>query len=73
MRRRRLLGWAVVTAGAAKADDLRTVAIAHGFSFGEDRTRILAPVLAMRRKQLEQLRGFEVADGVGPSAGMWEI
>ncbi len=72
MRRRRLLGWAVLTAGVAKADDLRTVAIAHGFSFGEERTRVLAPVLAMRRKQVQALRDFVIADEVGPTAGMWE-
>ena len=72
MRRRRFLGWAVLTAGAAKADDLRTTALAHGFSFGEERTRVLAPVLAMRRKQVQALRDFVVDDRVGPTAVMWE-
>jgi len=72
VRRRRFLGWAVLTAGAAKADDLRTVALAHGFSFGEERTRVLAPVLAQRGKQVQALRDFVIDDRIGPTAGMWE-
>ena len=71
MRRRRFLGWAVLTGGVARAQDLRTVAVSHGFSFGEDRLRVLAPVLAQRRKGIEALRAFAVDDGVGLTAGEW--
>jgi hypothetical protein len=72
MNRRRLLGWAVLTAGVARAEGLQTVALAHGFVFGEDRLRVLTPVLAQRQKQVQALRDFVVDDGVGPTAGVGE-
>ena len=78
--RRRAICWAVLGAGAAAdaADAdvnlavLRSVSSWNGAALGDDRLRIVEPVIKQRRPQLERLRAFEIDDAVGPTQGIGE-
>jgi hypothetical protein len=49
---------------------LRNVSAAHGSNLGDDRLRVVAPVLKSRVARLQVLRDFEVDDDVAPTQGI---
>ena len=77
--RRRLLQSFVVSAAytpAAEVPDaiitieaLRHVSEAHGIHLGDDRLRVVKPVLEQRKSQLRTLRDFAIEDAVAPTQG----
>ena len=54
----------------ASSEALRQVAVAHGVNLSDDRLRIIKPVFANRKLQLQTLRDIEVSDAVAPTQGI---
>ncbi|MCC6362724.1 MAG: hypothetical protein IT165_04325 [Bryobacterales bacterium] len=80
MNRRRLFQslvcGATIGGGAAQVNPvlsleaLRNVAAANGLNLGDERLRVLQPVLERRLPQLRRLREMEIGDQVAPTQGI---
>ncbi len=78
--RRRVLQSLALTAGGIQSvegaepaitlDALRNASAASGTNLGDDRLRVIRPVLEQRLSQLQALRDFEVGDDVEPTPGI---
>lgn len=78
--RRRLFQSLALAAGAGSGaagaeptltlDALRAVSAAHGTGLGDDRLRVVKPVLEHRLAQVRALRDFEFDEAVAPTQGI---
>jgi hypothetical protein len=78
--RRRLFQYLAITGGcgasaegaepALTLDVLRDVSALHGTNFGDDRLRVVKPVLEHLQVEWRALRDFEIAATVAPTQGL---